>query len=72
MNYLRIVKKKFLFCIHWKEVFTKTDIGHIQDKMLLKIKAYLKKEKVCIVSRLSDAVATLDCLEWFCSCDYIQ
>lgn len=49
------------------------------EKMWSKIKAYLRKEKVRIVSRLPDAVekafstvTSSDCLGWFRSCNYVQ
>lgn len=49
------------------------------EKMWSKIKAYLRKEKVRIASRLPDAVekafstvTSSDCLGWFRSCNYVQ
>lgn len=49
------------------------------EKMWSKIKAYLRKEKVRMVSRLPDAVerafstiTASDCIGWFRSCNYVQ
>lgn len=49
------------------------------EKMWSKIKAYLRKGKVRMVSRLPDAVerafstiTTSDCIGWFRSCNYVQ
>lgn len=49
------------------------------EKMWSKIKAYLRKEKVRIVSGLPDAVEKAfstvtpsDCLGWFRACNYVQ
>ena len=49
------------------------------EKMWSKIKAYLRKEKIRIVSGLPDAierafsiVTVSDCLGWFRSCNYVQ
>mgnify|MGYP002947523456 FL=1 len=49
------------------------------EKMWSKLKAYLRKEKVRVVSELPAAierafstVRVSDCLGWFCSCNYVR